>query len=82
MTDPHQKDVEHMSDNAGQVERLTTKQVNARFPFLQEATLRYWRHIGIGPESVKIGGRVLYRLDRLEQWIEYQENADKRGGAA
>ena len=25
------------------------------------ATLRYWRHLGTGPRSFRLGGRVLYR---------------------
>ena len=30
------------------------------------ATLRYWRHLGTGPRSFRLGRRVLYRstLDR------------------
>ncbi|HEY2297978.1 MAG TPA: helix-turn-helix domain-containing protein [Jatrophihabitans sp.] len=36
------------------------------------ATLRYWRHVGVGPKSFKIGRRVVYRRDDLEAWIETQ----------
>jgi DNA-binding transcriptional MerR regulator len=36
------------------------------------ATLRYWRHVGIGPKSFKIGRRVVYRRDDLEAWVETQ----------
>ena len=38
------------------------------------STLRYWRHIGYGPKSFKIGGRVVYKLEDVEQWIEAQYN--------
>jgi excisionase family DNA binding protein len=36
------------------------------------ATLRYWRHLGTGPTSFRLGRRVLYRRDDLRSWIEDQ----------
>ena len=39
------------------------------------ATLRYWRHINQGPKSFKVGGRVAYKLEDVESWIEAQYNA-------
>lgn len=36
------------------------------------STLRYWRHTGDGPKSFKLGGRVVYKLEDVEQWIEAQ----------
>ena len=33
------------------------------------ATLRYWRHLGTGPASFRLGRRVLYRGDDLHAWI-------------
>ena len=39
------------------------------------ATLRYWRHLGTGPKSFKIGRRVVYRRADLEAWIESQRVA-------
>ena len=36
------------------------------------ATLRYWRHLGIGPHSFRLGRRVLYRRDDLHAWIDAQ----------
>lgn len=32
-------------------------------------TVRYWRHIGKGPKSFKVGRRVLYALDDVEAWL-------------
>jgi excisionase family DNA binding protein len=40
------------------------------------ATLRYWRHLGTGPRSFKIGRRVLYRADDLHEWINAQHDHD------
>ena len=34
------------------------------------ATLRYWRHLGTGPRSFRLGRRVLYRRDELHAWID------------
>jgi excisionase family DNA binding protein len=36
------------------------------------ATLRYWRHLGTGPRSFRLGRRVLYRVDDLQAWIAEQ----------
>ena len=32
-------------------------------------TVRYWRHIGKGVPSFKVGRRVLYDLADVEAWI-------------
>ena len=42
------------------------------------ATLRYWRHLGTGPRSFRLGRRVLYRRDELTAWIGAQHD---RGGS-
>jgi excisionase family DNA binding protein len=39
------------------------------------ATLRYWRHLGSGPRSFRLGRRVLYRRDELQGWIDLQCSA-------
>lgn len=37
------------------------------------ATLRYWRHLGTGPKSFKLGPkRVVYRRTDVEAWLEEQ----------
>ena len=35
-------------------------------------TVRYWRTIGYGPKSARIGRRVVYRLADVESWIDAQ----------
>jgi DNA-binding transcriptional MerR regulator len=35
-------------------------------------TLRYWRSMGEGPPSFKVGRRVLYRTDDVEVWLNEQ----------
>lgn len=36
------------------------------------STLRYWRHMNKGPRAARIGGRLMYRQDDLEQWLNDQ----------
>jgi predicted DNA-binding transcriptional regulator AlpA len=38
-------------------------------------TLRFWRHQGTGPKSVKLGRRVVYRERDVVAWIEEQFDA-------
>ncbi|SHF96394.1 helix-turn-helix domain-containing protein [Geodermatophilus nigrescens] len=40
------------------------------------ATLRYWRHLGIGPAGFRIGRRVMYRRRDLDLWIDGQQDAE------
>jgi predicted DNA-binding transcriptional regulator AlpA len=44
-----------------------------------EETVRYWRFIGKGPRSVKLGRRVLYDRDDVEQWIAEQRTEQSSG---
>lgn len=38
-----------------------------------EATLRYWRHVGRGPVSFKLGARrVVYDVADVDRWLEEQ----------
>lgn len=42
------------------------------------ATLRYWRHLGIGPDGFRVGRRVMYRIEDLNRWITEQRDAHAR----
>lgn len=61
---------------------MTTKQVCATWPFLNQNTMRYLRHKGEGPASFLVSGRVVYRKSEVERWLSEQEEATTRGGAA
>ncbi|MBD3915080.1 helix-turn-helix domain-containing protein [Nocardioides hwasunensis] len=39
-----------------------------------EGTLRYWRHLGCGPRSFKIGRHVRYWRADLTLWLAEQTN--------
>lgn len=47
---------------------LTTEEVAGLLRAPLE-TVRYWRHIGKGPRSFKIGRRVLYAREDVEAFI-------------
>jgi predicted DNA-binding transcriptional regulator AlpA len=42
-----------------------------------EATLRYWRHKGVGPRSFKVGRRVAYDRADVVAWLDEQRAASR-----
>ena len=38
------------------------------------ATLRYWRHLGTGPHSFRIGRGVRYWRNEVSTWLHGQSN--------
>ena len=40
------------------------------------ATLRYWRHLGTGPDSFRLGRRVVYRRDDLDRWVDARHKCE------
>jgi predicted DNA-binding transcriptional regulator AlpA len=47
-----------------------------------ESTVRYWRHLGTGPKSFKLGRRVVYREKDVLDWIDARAAADTSAGTA
>lgn len=47
---------------------MTTQEVGEALRTPVE-TVRYWRHVGKGPQSFKLGRRVLYARADVEAWI-------------
>jgi Helix-turn-helix domain len=45
-------------------------------------TVRYWRYIGKGPDSFKLGRRVLYARIDVERWIVEQREQQGAGSVA
>lgn len=35
-------------------------------------TLRYWRKLGAGPRSYKLGKRVVYDVAEVDRWVDEQ----------
>lgn len=44
------------------------------------ATLRYWRHIGQGPRSFKLGRAVVYERSDVLAFVSAQRSAASIGG--
>lgn len=42
------------------------------------ATMRYWRHRGIGPASFLVGRRVIYTEQAVQDYLTEQQLADPR----
>lgn len=53
---------------------LTTNEV-AESLRVSESTVRYWKHRGEGPRSMKVGRRVLYRREDVELWLASKYDA-------
>jgi predicted site-specific integrase-resolvase len=52
--------------------RLTVEELAARLR-LKPKTLHNWHLSGKGPAPMKVGRRLLYRLDVVEAWEKEQE---------
>jgi predicted DNA-binding transcriptional regulator AlpA len=39
------------------------------------ATLRYWRHLGVGPDGFRLGRRVVYRRQEVDRWVAERQQA-------
>ena len=61
------------------VRLLTTAEVAERFR-TSPSTVRYWRHLGIGPAGIRAGRRVLYDEVECDRWWESKVAAAFRSG--
>ena len=58
-------------------DRLLTVPEVAEMTRLPEATLRWFRHVGLkGPRSAKLGRRIVYRESEVLKWIDDQFAAE------
>ncbi len=58
--------------NAG--DEMLTLQEACTYLRIPEGTLRYWRHLGTGPRSFKLGRHVRYWKSDLVLWLTEQTN--------
>jgi hypothetical protein len=68
-----------MTNHPGPETKLLTITEAAEIARAPVATLRYWRHLGIGPRSFRLGRRVVYRADDLHAWINAEHDDDPHG---
>ena len=66
------------SATSGTSSELLTLPETAELLRAPVATLRYWRHLGSGPRSFRLGRRVLYRRDDVQAWVDAQRNSGSR----
>jgi DNA-binding transcriptional MerR regulator len=59
-------------------DRLLTITEAAELLRIPVATLRWYRHLGIGPRSFKLGRHVMYREADLFSWVDAQAEAAMR----
>jgi predicted DNA-binding transcriptional regulator AlpA len=79
--DPGNLDAGNLDSAVDQVPKvdddlLTMDQVAAivRAPV---ATLRYWRHLGTGPRSFRVGRGVRYWRADVHSWLAQQQRSDQ-----
>lgn len=62
---------------------LKSKEV-AQLCRVEEPTVRWWRHAGMGPRSFKVNGAVRYRRVDVEAWLteQYERTATTPTGTA
>ena len=60
---------------------LTTSEVAALCRTSPE-TVRYWRYVDKGPQAFKIGRKVLYDANAVDQWLSEQQASQAAGRAA
>jgi hypothetical protein len=70
-------DSRHPSRHLGD-EMLTLREA-CDFLRVPEGTLRYWRHLGCGPRSFKVGRHVRYWRADLVLWLSEQSNQAGEG---
>ncbi len=51
------------------VEYMTTQEV-AELCRTSPETVRWWRHVGKGPQSFRVGRRVLYPRGEVSRWLQ------------
>jgi hypothetical protein len=49
---------------------VTPAQVVAMLPGITLRTLSMWRYRQVGPPYRKLGARIVYPLDELDDWVE------------
>ncbi|WP_078900692.1 helix-turn-helix transcriptional regulator [Streptomyces sp. SBT349] len=67
-----------MADARVPVAAFLTVKKAASYLGISENTLYVWRHKRQGPPSFRMGGRVMYRVSVLDEWVAQQEAADSR----
>ena len=63
-------------ETATALPRLLTLDETATYLRTPITTLRYWRHLGIGPRGFRVGHRVMFRREDVEGWLSERLEAE------
>jgi excisionase family DNA binding protein len=69
---------EHRRPATNPGDEMLTLQEACAYLRIPEGTLRYWRHLGSGPRSFKVGRHVRYWRADLILWLTEQTNRPQR----
>lgn len=58
------------------VEYMTTAEV-AELCRTSAESVRWWRHVGRGPESFRVGRRVLYESAEVRRWLDDLKRSER-----
>jgi excisionase family DNA binding protein len=72
---PHRRLGTNPGMNPG--DEMLTLQEACAYLRIPEGTLRYWRHLGSGPKSFKVGRHVRYWRADLILWLTEQTNSPR-----
>jgi hypothetical protein len=59
-----------MDSRTHEIAPLLDPNETGRILDLTVGSLANWRHKGIGPKFIRVGGRIKYRREDLASWIE------------
>ena len=74
MTAQHMNPDDHRRPSTSLGDEMLSLQEACVFLRVPEGTLRYWRHLGAGPRSFKVGRHVRYWRTDLVLWLTEQTN--------
>jgi hypothetical protein len=61
----------------GMVDRLLNTAEAAEILHVPPATMRWWRHKGVGPKGFRLGRRlIMSKQSDIESWLDQQYNAE------
>jgi excisionase family DNA binding protein len=65
-----------------EVDQLLTTAEAAEVLNTPVATLRWWRHQGVGPKAFRLGARkIMYKSSDLHRWLDDQYKAAEQATA-
>jgi predicted DNA-binding transcriptional regulator AlpA len=73
---PQDRDLDSTDERPTAEDQLLTIAEVAAIVRVPVATLRYWRHLGTGPRSFRVGRGVRYWRTEITTWLQQQSDHD------